>query len=112
MQDISKLGIFFVTLGAGLLQGCGTDAPEPPKVVDALLVSIDAGNNCSLEAKPVECASVASTIRARYPTSKPRVDICLARETRYEAAAEVMKSVTDAGFAVGSVDCGKAPSKG
>ena len=102
----------WASLGASLLlQGCGTDAPEPPKVVDSLLVSIDAGNNCLLEAKPVDCAGVAGIIRARYPTSKPRVDLCLATQTRYEAAAEVMKSVTDAGFTVGSVDCGRTAAK-
>jgi biopolymer transport protein ExbD len=113
MQVISNLRIFFISLATGLvLQGCGADAPEAPKVVDALQVTIDSGNNCSLEAKPVECASVANIIHARYPTSKPRVDICLAKETRYEAAAEVMKSVTDAGLTVGNFECAKKPAAG
>jgi biopolymer transport protein ExbD len=93
-----------------LLSGCGRDAPAPP-AVEALTVSIDAGNNCSLEDQVVDCAAVASFIRARYPTSKPRVDICLEKETRFEAAAEVMKSVTDAGFTVGDLSC-RIPSAG
>jgi len=102
-----------VTMGfALLLQACGGGPPEPPKAVASLLVSIDAANNCTLEEKPVECAAVATVIRSRYPTSKPRIDICLAKETRFEAASEVMKSVTDAGFTVGSFACGKAPAQG
>ena len=109
MQGISYLRI--AALGAAaMLAGCSADAPEPPPVIDALRVSIDASNNCSLDGKPVECARVASVIRARYPTSKPRVDICLDKQTRYEAAAEVMKSVDDAGLAVGNFDCGAAPA--
>ena len=90
---------------AAMLAACGSGAPEP-KVVDALLISIDAHNNCSLENKSVACGAVAAAIRAQYPTSKPRVDICLDKQTRYEAAAEVMKSVSDAGFAVGNFHCG------
>ena len=78
---------------AALLAACGSGVPEP-KRVDALLISIDAENNCSLENKSVECGAVAAAIRAQYPTSKPRVDICLDKETRYEAAMEVMKSVS------------------
>jgi len=76
-----------------------------PPAVDMLVVTIDADNNCTLENKRVECAAVAGVIRERYPTSKPRVDICLARESRYEAALEVMQAVTEAGFTVGSTDC-------
>jgi biopolymer transport protein ExbD len=107
MQDIplSRLVAFASVLC--LLDGCGRDSPASPSVVEALTVSIDAGNNCSLDDQPVDCAGVASVIHARYPTSKPRVDICLAKETRFEAAAEVMKSVNDAGFTVGNVGCGK-----
>ena len=71
-----------------------------------LSVSIDAANNCSLEDKPVECTQVAEVIKRAYPTSKPRVDICLDKEARYEAAVEVMNSVSAAGFTVGSFDCG------
>ena len=87
------------------LAACGSRAPEP-KVVDALLVSIDANNNCSLENQSIECSAVAVAIRARYPTSTPRVDICLDKQSRYEAAAEVMKSVSDAGLRVGDFHCG------
>lgn len=94
---------------AGLVTACGSGAPEP-KVVEVLLISIDADNNCSLENKAIECGGVAAAIRAQYPTSKPRVDICLDRQSRYEAAAEVMKSVSDAGFAVGNFHCGKPPA--
>ena len=95
---------------ASLLTACGTDAPPPPPVVNVLQVSIDADNNCTLENQPVDCSRVARVIQGRYPTSKPRVDICLDRQTRYEAATEVMQSVTAAGFAVGSFDCGEPAS--
>ena len=90
------------TLGA-----CSRSPPAPP-VADRLEVSIDAANNCSMSAKAVDCRDVANLIHAQYPTSKPRVDICLDRQTRFEAAAEVMKSVADAGFAVGTLDCKKS----
>jgi biopolymer transport protein ExbD len=104
---ITQLGWVPALVAASLLlHACG-DAREPPRVVESLTVSIDADNNCSLEDRPVECASVASTIHARYPTSKPRVDICLTKETRFEAATEVMNSVSAAGFTVGNFDCGK-----
>lgn len=89
---------------AGLLAGCGSNE-SPPPVVEALQVSIDASNNCSLENKAVECREVAATIHARYPTSKPRVDICLDKQTRFEAATEVMQSIEAAGFKVGSFQC-------
>ena len=62
--------------------------------------------NCSLENKSIECSGVAVAIRAQFPISKPRVDICLDKQSRYEAAAEVMKSVSDAGFALGNFHCG------
>jgi len=91
-----------VCVGASLLASA---CSRQPPVVDLLTVSIDADNNCSFEDKRVECASVASIIRERYPASKPRVDICLAKEARYEAAVEVMQAVTEAGFTVGSMDC-------
>jgi biopolymer transport protein ExbD len=84
-----------------------SDQPDPPPVIDAIAVSIDANNDCSMEARPVECARVAATIAAKYPTSKPRVDLCLDKQARYEAAVEVMNSVKDAGFAVGALDCAK-----
>ena len=90
---------------AACLVACGR-SDEPP-VIEAITVSIDAANNCTLESKPVECAQVANVIHERYPTSKPRVDICLQKETRYEAATEVMQSVSAAGFTVGNFDCGK-----
>jgi biopolymer transport protein ExbD len=93
-----------VPLMLALLSAC-SDKPEPPKVIDAIAVSIDASNNCSLESKPVECAQVAAIIKSRYPTSKPRVDVCLDKQTRYEAAVEVMNSVKDAGFPIGTLDC-------
>jgi len=94
---------------AASLVGCGSR--EPP-VAEILTVSIDANNNCSMENKAIECAQVATVIQAKYPTSKPRVDICLARDARYEAATEVMQSVTAAGFTFGSFDCGKSPAAG
>jgi biopolymer transport protein ExbD len=96
---------------AALVAACGSNAPEP-KVVEVLMISIDASNNCSLENKAIECGGVAAAIRAQYPTSKPRVDICVDKQSRYEAAAEVMKSVSDAGLTVGSFHCGAAPTTG
>jgi biopolymer transport protein ExbD len=91
---------------AALLAACGSREPAPP-VVEALQVTIDAANNCVLDSKPVECREVATVIHARYPTSKPRVDICLDKQTRFEAATEVMQSIEAAGFKVGNFDCGK-----
>jgi biopolymer transport protein ExbD len=89
---------------AGLLAACGSHE-SPPPVVERVQISIDAGNNCSLENKAVECREVAATIHARYPTSKPRVDICVDKQTRFEAATEVMQSIEAAGFKVGSFQC-------
>ena len=104
MQDLSKktrvamLGVLLT-----ILAGCSSD--EPPKQVSVLAVSIDAANNCSLEDTPVQCKELAAVIKTRYPTSKPRVDICMDKDARYEAAVEVMNSVSAAGLAVGSFDC-------
>ncbi len=95
-----------VSICAGLV-ACSAEKPEPPKIVNELSVSIDAANNCALEDMPVQCERVAEVIKTRYPTSKPRVDICLDKQARYEAAVEVMNSVSAAGFAVGSFECGK-----
>jgi len=95
-----------ISLAALLLTGCGADAPEPPPVVEVLQVSIDADNNCSLEKESVDCSQVASVIHGRYPTSRPRVDICLDKQARYEPAMEVMQSVQAAGF-TGNFDCAK-----
>ena len=66
--------------------------------------------NCLLENKSIEYSGVAAAIRAQYPTSNPRVDICLDKQSRYEAAAEIMKSVGAAGFAVGNFPCGTPPA--
>lgn len=85
--------------------GCGSGEPAPPAVVTELSVSIDADNNCTLEKRRVECPRVAAVIRTRYPTSTPRVDICLDRQARYEAAVEVMNAVSAAGFQVGNFVC-------
>ena len=104
MQRCAALSIAIMLASAG----CSSDEPRPPPVVTQLAVIIDANNNCTLEAQRVECAKVASAIRSRYPTSKPRVDICLEKGTRYEAALEVVNSVSDAGFPVGSFDCRSA----
>jgi biopolymer transport protein ExbD len=90
------------------MAGCGREEARPPPAVTELAVTIDANNNCTLEAKSVACAEVANAIHARYPTSTPRVDICLDKGTRYEAALEVMNSVTAAGLVVGSFDCKRA----
>lgn len=87
------------------LVACSSDQPEPPKVVNELSVFIDAANNCSLENQPLQCEQVAAVIKTRYPTSKPRVDICMDKDSRYEAAVEVMNSVSAAGFTVGRFEC-------
>jgi len=91
-------------LAAGLA-ACSSDEPPPPVVVNRLAVSIDANNDCTLERTRIECREVAAVIKTRYPTSKPRVDICLDRNARYEAAVEVMNSVGAAGFPVGNFKC-------
>jgi biopolymer transport protein ExbD len=88
-----------------LLVGCGSSEPPPVAVVNELSITIDANNNCTLEKTRVECRHVAAVIKTRYPTSKPRVDICLDKQARYEAAVEVMNSVSAAGFPVGNFDC-------
>jgi len=104
----AKTGLLLAGVAAWGLTACSR---EPP-VVNQLQISIDAANNCLLDGKPVECAGVASAIKATYPTSTPRVDICLDKETRFEAATEVVKSVEAAGFPVGSMDCGKSATSG
>ena len=99
----------FVAAGALVttvaLAACSSDEPEPPRVVTELTVSIDADSNCSLENAPVHCGRVAAVIGTRYPTSNPRVDVCLDKAARYEAAVEVMNSVNAAGLAVGEFKC-------
>ena len=87
------------------LAGCSSDEPPPVAVVNELSITIDADNNCALEKTRIECRQVAAVIKTRYPTSKPRVDICLDKQARYEAAVEVMNSVSAAGFPVGNFDC-------
>jgi biopolymer transport protein ExbD len=96
MKNVLLLTTMLVALGA-----CSREVP----VVHEMRVSIDASNNCFMEDQPVECGAVAAAIRERYPTSSPRVDICLAKETRFEAATEVMNSVEAAGFPIGTLDC-------
>jgi len=91
-----------------VVAGCSREAP----VVHEMRVSIDAANDCFMEDKPVACKDVAAVIKARYPTSTPRVDICLAKETRFEAATEVMQSIEAAGFPVGTLDCSAAATRG
>jgi len=103
-----KSSLLTMGIAALALLGCSR---EPP-VVQEMRVSIDAANNCFMEDQPVDCTGVAAAIKARYPTSTPRVDICLAPETRFEAATEVMKSVEAAGFPVGTLDCSKPATAG
>lgn len=107
MQDLPKM-IRMARMGALAAFFAGCSSAEPPKEVSVLAVSIDAANNCSLEDTPVQCERVAEIIKTRHPTSKPRVDICLDKQARYEAAVEVMNSVSAAGLTVGNFDCGKA----
>jgi biopolymer transport protein ExbD len=98
-----------VSCAAFAMSGCGKSGPP---VVEYLVVSIDARNNCSMADQPVECARAAAAIQSRYPTSKPRVDICLHKESRFEAAVEVMNSIRDAGLTVGSFACGPVSKDG
>jgi biopolymer transport protein ExbD len=106
MQIVLRAGNLLVTLAAaGALAGCGSSEPPTARIVEAVQVSIDAGNNCLLEDKTVECREVAAVIHAHYPSSKPRVDICLDKQARFEAATEVMQSIEAAGFKVGSFNC-------
>jgi biopolymer transport protein ExbD len=102
VQVVPKL--MFAALAA--LVGCSPEAPQPP-LVDAVLVNIDANNDCSMAGAAVECRNVAAVVHAKYPTSHPRVDLCVDKTSRYEASAEVMKSVTDGGLTVGNFDCDK-----
>jgi biopolymer transport protein ExbD len=88
------------------LAACSQESPQP-KIIDAVLVKIDANNECSMAGSAVECRNVAAAIRTLYPGSHPRVDLCVDKTSRYEASAEVMKSVSDAGFTVGNFDCAK-----
>ena len=93
------------------LSACSAGDPEAPaRVVTQLEVTIDAGNNCSLENEPVTCQQVAAVIKTRYPTSKPHVSICIDKQTRAEAALEVMNSVNAAGFPATDFQCSKAES--
>jgi len=102
MKPALKLAVIANAL---LLAACSSGEPPAPRVVGELSISIDANNDCTLEKARIECRRVAAVIRARYPTSKPRVDICLDKNARYEAAVEVMNSVNAAGFAIGTFDC-------
>jgi biopolymer transport protein ExbD len=87
------------------LSACSAGDTNAPPVVTQLAVTIDANNDCQLEAARVECAQVASVIKSRYPTSTPRVDVCLDKGTRYEAALEVMNSLSAAGLVLGKFGC-------
>jgi biopolymer transport protein ExbD len=102
MSTVVKRTAFLVALAVA---ACSSDEPPPVPVVSELSISIDAANNCTLERTRIECRAVAAVIKTRYPTSKPRVDICLDKQARYEAAVEVMNSVSAAGFPVGNFDC-------
>ena len=103
-----KTTLLLAGLAALSVIGCSPEAP----VVYEMRVSIDAANDCFMEDKPVACKDVAAAIKAKYPTSTPRVDVCLAKETRFEAATEVMQSVEAAGFPVGTLDCAAPATAG
>lgn len=90
---------------AASLAACSSDEPPPPPVVTQLSIAVDANNECTLEKSRVDCNQVAAVIETRYPTSTPRVDICLDKNARYEAAVEIMNSVGAAGFPVGEFKC-------
>jgi biopolymer transport protein ExbD len=104
MKNLSWIaGFAFLVVAA-----CSREVP----VVHEMRVTIDGANDCFMEEKPIACQDVAAAIKAKYPTSTPRVDICLAKETRFEAATEVMQSVEAAGFPVGTLDCSKPAASG
>ena len=112
VSNIHKFSLTGFSIAACLLlAGCGRAAPQRPAVVDFVLVSIDADNNCSMAGRPVECGNVAAAIRARYPGSHPRVDICLEQASRYEASVEVMRSLKDGAMPLGDFSCDKAPAR-
>lgn len=91
------------------LAACSAGDPATPvRVVTHLEVIIDADNNCSLENMPVPCQQVATVIKTRYPTSKPHIFICVDKQTRAEAALEVLNAVDAAGFPAADFQCGKA----
>ncbi len=109
VQDVSyplmraMLASFAICLAA-----CSGGETASARVVTQLEVSIDATNNCSLEDKPVVCQQVAAVIKSRYPTSKPHIFICVDKQTRAEAALEVLNSIAAAGFPPADFQCGKA----
>lgn len=90
-----------------MLAGCG---PAPPPLVTEVTIHIDANNACALSGKPIECRDAAAVIRAAHPGSNPRVDVCMHADTRYEAAVEVMQSLSEAGLEAGTLDCTKPPA--
>ena len=81
-------------LGTLVTLAACSDKSAPPPHIEAIAVSIDANNNCSLETRPVECSQVAATIKSHYPTSTPRVDICLDKDTRYAVRRAEREGVT------------------
>jgi biopolymer transport protein ExbD len=94
-------------VAAALLAACG---PAAPPIVTEVTLTIDAENSCALGGKPIECRAAAAAIREAHPGSTPRVDICMHAGTRYEAAVEVMQSLSEAGLETGALDCGKPPA--
>ena len=107
---MSTRGVIAACALLAALAACSSDQPPPPAVVTELSIAIDANNDCTLGHTRILCRQVAAVIKTRYPTSKPRVDMCLDKAARYEAAVEVMNSVAAAGFPVGNFDC--KPSTG
>ena len=111
VQDVSNRALMRAMLAgvAICLAACSADESAPTaRVVTQLEVSIDAANNCSLEDKPVICQQVAAVIKTRYPASKPHIFICVDKQTRAEAALEVLNSINAAGFPPADFECGKA----
>jgi len=102
-----------LAIAASLLASACSQDPPQPKVITEIVVDIKADNSCKLEEAAVDCADVGKTILGKYPTSKPRVDICLEKEARYEAALEVLDSLSRSGLTSGTLDCSKpAPAAG
>jgi biopolymer transport protein ExbD len=67
--------------------------------------AMDSNSDCSMEGKPLECRNAPAIIRAKYPNSQPRVDLCIDKTSRYEATAEIMKALQDGQMLLGTFRC-------
>jgi len=103
--------IYCLAAACGFLIACSQD-PPPPRVVTELVITAKLDSSCRLDNKPVACMDVGTLIRGWFPTSKPRVDICMEPESRFELALEIIASLEKAGLTVGDMVCNKPPEPG